>query len=89
MTAVEVVAAGSSVHGSGTVSFTFYTSGDCSTGGVDDANGVVLVGGVADPSATHLDLTEGEYSFMAHYNGEDLDYFSADSECQSLTVNLA
>ena len=99
-TAVDVVAAGTSVHGaaivtgsagdaSGTVNFTFYTSGDCSTGGIEDANGVVLVGGVADPSDSHLDLTEGEYSFMAHYNGEDLDYFPADSECAPLTVNLA
>jgi hypothetical protein len=82
LTAVTSVAAGTSVHGAatvtgsagdatGTVSFTFYTSGDCSVGGIGDLNGVVLVGGVADPSASHLDLTEGEFSFMAHYNGED------------------
>ena len=98
-TAVTSVVAGSSVHGAatvtgsagdatGTVNFTFYTSGDCSAGGIGDLNGVVLVGGIADPSASHLDLTEGEYSFMAHYNGEDEDYFPADSACAPLTVVL-
>src|SRR5438876_5611718 len=50
----------------GTVNFTFYTSLDCSTGGVTQSN-VTLTAGIADSSA-HGPLATGSYSFKAHYN---------------------
>src|SRR5206468_908373 len=65
----------------GTVNFTFYTSLDCSSGGVTQSN-VTLSAGIADSSA-HGPLATGSYSFKAHYNGDTF-YGQADSLCEPL-----
>ncbi len=92
------VALGSTVHDqatssgafgipTGSVDFTFYTSGDCSTGNTS-AGTVVLSSGIAHPSNSRGPLSTGSYSFKAHYNG-DINYLSGDSSCENLTVNQA
>src|SRR5262249_57029410 len=48
----------------GNVSFTFFTSGDCSTGG-SDAGTVALAAGVAHPSSSEGPLAAGSYSIHA------------------------
>src|SRR5438477_524373 len=50
----------------GPVTFTVYSSSDCTTGGVAGTP-VALSGGVADPSQTAVQ-TAGGISFSAHYN---------------------
>ena len=97
---VTAVALGSTVHDRAAVSgqvgsfaigddvsFTFYTSGDCSTGG-SDAGTVAVSGGVAHPSDDQGPLAAGAYSFRAHYNG-DSNYKESTSDCEPLTVNKA
>ena len=97
---VTAVALGSTVHDRAAVSgqvgsfaigddvsFTFYTSGDCSTGG-SDAGTVAVSGGVAHPSDDQGPLAAGAYSFKAHYNG-DSNYEESTSDCEPLTVNKA
>src|SRR5206468_8316916 len=47
----------------GTVDFTFYTSGDCTTGRSPAGTGIALVSGVAHPSSSEGPLsTAGSYS---------------------------
>src|SRR5262249_19274864 len=100
---VTTVALGSTVHDqamvsgqvngfviSGNVSFTFYTSGDCSTGS-EAADSATLDGnnpGIAHPSASKGPLAAGSYSFKAHYNGDD-NYNGSTSDCEPLTVSKA
>src|SRR5206468_164864 len=67
----------------GTVNFTFYTSLDCSSGGVTQSN-VTLSAGIADSSA-HGPLATGSYSFKVHYNGDTF-YGQTDSLCEPLEV---
>jgi hypothetical protein len=98
-TATTSVPAGSSVHDkatvsgsvgtpTGTVDFTFYTTGDCTWTG-KPAGTVALDGtGVADPSASQGPLAAGSYSFKARYNG-DARYFAKDGPCEPLTVTAA
>src|SRR5439155_429483 len=62
----------------------FYTSLDCSTGGVTQSN-VTLTAGIADSSA-HGPLATGSYSFKAHYNGDTF-YGQADSLCEPRSEN--
>ncbi len=71
----------------GNVTFTFFTSADCSSGGTD-AGTLALVSGVADPSTLEGPVGAGSYSFMAHYNG-DTNYLAVNSTCEPLTVNRA
>ncbi len=71
----------------GTVAFTFYTSNDCTTGGITSGT-VSLSGVVAHPSTSQGPLAAGSYSFKAHYNG-DGNYPAADSSCENFTVNMA
>jgi Bacterial Ig-like domain (group 3) len=68
----------------GTVTFTFFTSGDCTTG-AQSAGMVTLVGGVAHPSDASGPLGAGSYAFRAHYNG-DSNYAESTSACEPLTV---
>ncbi len=75
----------------GTVTFTFYTGGDCTTGTpvVDaPADTVTLVSGVAHPSKDRGPLSAGSYAFKAHYNG-DVNNTEADSPCEPFTVSTA
>ena len=71
----------------GTVTFTFFTGGDCTTGTPQPAGTVPLVGGVADPSNASDPLVAGTYAFRAHYNG-DSDYSESTSACEPLTVSI-
>jgi hypothetical protein len=71
----------------GTVTFTFYTSGDCTTGS-SAAGTVTLVSGVASPSDSRGPLSAGSYSFKAHYNGLSPD-LPSDSDCEPFTVAKA
>ena len=92
---VTSVSAGSTVHDkasisgglnpSGSVDFTFYSSGDCTTGGAAAGSGIPLVSGVAHPSSSEGPLNAGSYSFKAHYNG-DANNNAVDSACEPLTV---
>jgi hypothetical protein len=79
----------------GTVTFTFYRGGYCSTGTPDvdvPADTVALVSGVAYPSKTRVDpvnpalgLSGGQYAFKAHYSG-DSNYPAKDSDCEPLDI---
>ena len=90
------VDAGSSVHDKATVSgsagtptgsvtFTFFTSIDCTTGGSPAGTVTLDASGVAHPSMSEGPLSAGSYSFRAHYNGS-VAYMQRDSACEPLTV---
>jgi hypothetical protein len=78
----------------GDVTFTWYTTIDCTTptGHPSTAAGVVtLVGadlGVAHPSTAFGPLSAGSYSFKAVYAGND-DYNGSTGDCEPLTVRKA
>jgi uncharacterized repeat protein (TIGR01451 family) len=90
---VTTTSVGASVHDSatvtgsqgvptGTVSFSWYASQDC-TGNATAAGTVQLDGsGVAHPSST-VTVPPGGGSFQAHYNG-DATYNGADATCEPL-----
>src|SRR5437868_3887929 len=67
----------------GTVTFTVYSSSDCTTGGVAGTP-VALSGGVADPSQTAVQ-TAGGISFSAHYNGSTTYNESTSVGCEQLS----
>ena len=67
----------------GTVTFTVYSSPDCTTGGVAGTP-VALSGGVADPSQTAVQ-TAGGISFSAHYNGSTTYNESTSVGCEQLS----
>ena len=69
----------------GNVSFTFYTSPDCTTGD-SGAGTVALDNGVAHPSNDEGPLAAGGYSFKAHYGG-DSNFKESTSECEPLTIS--
>ena len=72
----------------GTVTFTWYaTASDCS-GPATDAGTVPLVGGRASPSTAFGPLGAGQYSFRAHYNGDE-NYHGAEAACEPLSVDKA
>src|SRR5262249_7367762 len=54
----------------GSVAFTFYTSGDCSAGAAAAGSLTLDASGVAHPSASQGPLAAGSYSFQAHYGGD-------------------
>lgn len=96
---VTTVAANTAVHDkatvsgsagtpTGTVDFTYYADGTCSTGATSAGMGIALVSGVAHPSSSETPSTVGTYSFRAHYNG-DSNYNSIDGVCEPLTVTGA
>ena len=84
-----VSSANSSFKPSGSVTFTFYSSIDCSTGGGAAGSASVNgTSGVASPSSTEGPLHAGVYSFKAHYAG-DGDFSASDATCEPLNVNQA
>ena len=84
-----VSSANGSFKPSGTVSFTFYSSADCSTGAVASGSAPVsAVTGVASPSSTQGPLAAGSYSFRASYGG-DANFNSSVADCEPLTVAKA
>ncbi len=74
---------GSAGTPTGTVTFTFFTSGNCSTGRYPGLDGDAC-GGVAT-SASSAALTAGSYSYQATYNGDGT-YSASTGACEPLTV---
>src|SRR5207244_1814610 len=84
-----VSSANASFKPTGTVTFTFYGSLDCSTGSAAAGTAPVTVAtGVASPSSTEGPLAAGSYSFKASYGG-DTNFNSSVGACEPLTVNKA
>src|SRR5215213_1760506 len=94
------VALGTNVHDKATVSdanaafdatgdatFTFFGNATCAGDGASKGT-VSLVGGVAHPSGASGVLAAGDYSFQAHYNGDD-NFDPSTSECEPFHVNTA
>jgi Bacterial Ig-like domain (group 3)/Galactose oxidase, central domain len=94
---VTSVAAGAIVHDSvsvtgsvgtpsGTVTFTWFTNGDCSGTPAATSSTVSLTSGAADATAfTQTPNVSGSFAFKATYNG-DSTYNSKVGECEVLTV---
>lgn len=72
---------------SGTVSFAFYSSSDCSDTPVS-AGSALLSSGYADPSTAEGPLSVGAYAFQPSYGGDN-DYNSKTGPCEPLTVSSA
>ena len=74
----------------GTVTFNFYSGGDCTTGTPVAQTGVA-VSGTSATSATHPNLPAGDYAFNAQYiAGSDPHHFdSAVSACEPFVVDKA
>ncbi len=70
----------------GTVTYSFYATGDCSLTSSDQV--VTMVLGLVPDSSLHGPLAAGSYSFKAVYSG-DSNYNPSTSSCESLTVNKA
>ncbi len=99
-TLVTAVPLGSTVHDqatvagsgfgtpTGSVTFTWFTSANNCTGNSLPAGTVNLANGVADPSTAFGPLAAGNYSFLAHYNG-DAHYSASDATCELLAVSKA
>ena len=70
----------------GTVTFRYYTGGNCATGTPTGQTAVAIVAGLAT-SAPHLNLPSGDYAFDAQYiAGADANHSnSAVSSCEPFT----
>jgi hypothetical protein len=68
----------------GTVSFSFYSTIDCSSTATDAGTNKTIVSGVATSNDSAA-LTAGSYSYKATYNG-DSTYSSSVGACEPLTV---
>ena len=97
VTVTSPLALGSSVHDTatmtggsttitGTVTYSFYSSGDCS--GTSTTQDVTIVTNtIPDSSATGA-LGAGSYSYKAHYGG-DTNNNPSTSDCEPFSVNMA
>ena len=65
----------------GTISYTFWANGTCSSTGTNAGTALTL----GSKSTTEGPLAAGSYSFQATYSG-DSNYASSTSSCESLTV---
>ena len=74
----------------GTVTFNFYSGGDCTTGTPVAQTGV-LVSGTSATSSTHPNLPAGDYAFNAQYiAGSDPNHTdSAVSDCEPFHIDKA
>ena len=68
----------------GDVTFTFFTNNTCDGAGVGKGT-VALAAGVAHPSDATGALATGQYSFRAHYNGND-NFDPSTSPCEPFQV---
>ena len=82
----QATVTGSAGTPTGTVTFTFFTSANCTTGGTVGTP-MALTAGVAN-SASSGPLTAGSYSYQATYNGEAGVYAPSTGACEPLTVTL-
>jgi hypothetical protein len=81
----QATVSGSAGTPTGTVTFTFYTSGNCTTGGTVLTPNSTLSGAVAT-SAAQGPLGQGSYSFQATYNGQAGLYGTSTGACEPLSV---
>jgi Cu/Zn superoxide dismutase len=81
----QATVSGSAGTPTGTVTFTFYTSGNCTTGGT--AGAPVTLSGAVATSVAQGPLGQGSYSFNATYNGDTV-YATSTGTCEPLTVGL-
>ncbi len=72
----------------GSVSYTFFTSGDCSGAGISAGGGSFINGTPPPQSSAMGPLAAGSYSFGATYIG-DANYVGSSSACEPFTVNKA
>lgn len=71
---------------SGTATYHFYSSSDCSGSSTDEV--VTLNNGAIPDSSTSSSLGAGSYSYLASYSG-DGNYKASDSSCEPFTINKA
>jgi hypothetical protein len=84
----QATVTGSAGTPTGTVTFTFFTSGNCSTGGTVLTPDSTLNGSGVATSASEGPLAAGSYSFSATYNGDGT-YSGSTGSCEPLTVQAA
>lgn len=82
----EATVSGSGPIPTGTVDFELFSDSSC-TSPVGTEASVALVSGIAE--STSFLPSIGDLAYVAHYNGEDVDYFPASGPCVFLTVALA
>jgi hypothetical protein len=70
----------------GTVSFTWFASIDCTGPGTNAGSAAVDGSGSADGSVPEGPLAAGDYSFVAHFTSSSLQWTNADSTCEPLHV---
>jgi len=79
------VTASGTVVATGTVSYTFYTNGDCSGAGSSAGTVTLTSTGAVPNSNTEGPLAAGSYSFNATYSG-DSNYNGSTSPCEPFSV---
>ena len=79
------VTASGTVVATGTVSYTFYTNGDCSGAGSSAGTVTLTSTGAVPNSNTEGPLAAGSYSFNATYSG-DSNYLGSTSPCEPFSV---
>ncbi len=85
----DTATVGTQVNGfviSGTVTYHFYTNGNCDGGSSDQL--VAMAGGLVPNSGSHGPLAAGSYSFKADYSG-DSNYNGDSSACEPFSVSKA
>src|SRR5438094_914304 len=74
----------------GSVTYTFFTTGDCSGVGTSESppGGSLLSDGLVPNSLSVGPLAAGSYSFLVNYFGDN-NYWGSNSVCETFTVNKA
>jgi hypothetical protein len=72
----------------GTVTYTFFHSSDCTVSTAAGTETVTIVDGTIPNSSVHGPLGSGSYAFVAHYPG-DGNYVAGSSACEPLSVDKA
>ena len=83
------VAGDGTVTPTGTVTYSFFDNGNCTSDANTTTDTVTLAGGVAPNSSTQGPLGAGSYSFDAVYNGDVNNDPSLPSSCEEFTVGVA
>ena len=73
----------------GTVTYSFFDNGTCTSDANTTTDTETLAGGVAPNSSTQGPLGAGSYSFQAVYNGDANNDPSLPSTCEEFTVGVA
>ena len=83
-----VTSANTSFPITGTVTFQFYSTIDCTDAGIASGSATVDASGVAHPSDPQGPLAAGSYGFKATYGG-NANFTGSTGTCEPLTVNKA